>query len=156
MHSTFNKILYFVLSSTTVDDVIANLESETKLKSLQLRIKGQLQSIKSLEEKLASTVAELEDKASMLATVQRKLVSIERKEKLKYRGLSKEEHERTLAHVEDQLLHLKVCTYDLCMYVSHVLLLSVLALYMHTCLSVCLSDCTCIASVRCRALQAAR
>jgi uncharacterized coiled-coil protein SlyX len=64
------------------------LESETKIKSLQLRIKGQLQTIKSLEDKLASTTAELEDRSSLLASAQKKLLNIERKERQQYRGVN--------------------------------------------------------------------
>jgi SPX domain protein involved in polyphosphate accumulation len=81
----FNLIYSFFPISR--DNEEANeLENETKIKSLQLRIKGQLQTIHTLEEKLSTTVTELEDHKRLLATAQSKLLNIDRKEKLKYRG----------------------------------------------------------------------
>ena len=62
------------------------IENETKIKSLQLRLHGQLKTIKNLETKLSSSVAELEDRSVLLVEAQKKLLSIDRKEKIKYRG----------------------------------------------------------------------
>lgn len=94
-------------TSVAVDGDTNGLENETKIKSLQLRVKGQLQTIKNLEDKLGITVAQLEDHKNLLAAAQKKLSAIERKERMQFKGLSKEEHQKTVAQVEDQLLRMR-------------------------------------------------
>ena len=60
-----------------------HVEMETKLSTCMLRIRGLLNTIKSLEGKLVTSNAEIEDKTSQLKSLQKKIHAIECKEKVK-------------------------------------------------------------------------
>ena len=64
------------------DSELFHVEMETKLSTCMLRIRGLLNTIKSLEGKLVTSNAEIEDKTSQLKSLQKKLHAIECKEKV--------------------------------------------------------------------------
>ena len=97
----------------SVDDIDLKVESDLKIKSLQLRITGQLQTIRVLETQLAETQRSLEMRSLLVKQVESRLRQLEPKEKgisITCKAKVKEEVKQQSLKAEERVERYKVCT----------------------------------------------
>lgn len=91
-----------------------NADYEAKLKAMRLRVKGQLETIRALEAQLAEATHTLATKDVQLAEAFKRLLVLEKKEKLRVRAAQDEEKQLAagsgkLRTEESKVFQLKVC-----------------------------------------------
>jgi hypothetical protein len=94
-------------------------EYESKLKALRLRVKGQLETIRSLETQLAEFTHTLSTKDAQLGEAFKRLMVLEKKEKMRMRASQDEEKQLAagsgrLRTEESKVFQLKVCVSCVC------------------------------------------
>lgn len=94
------------------DDLDLKVESDLKIKSLQLRITGQLQTIRVLETQLGDTQRSLEMRSQLVKQMEGRLKQLEPKDKgtLSTKTKAKEELKQLSAKADERVERYKVCT----------------------------------------------
>jgi uncharacterized coiled-coil protein SlyX len=87
------------------EDIDTFLDLETKVKSLELRVSGQLKSIRSLETQLADSQGQLTDRDKQLASMTNRQRNLETKEKSLLAQIKELQHAQGPVHRHESRLH---------------------------------------------------